>query len=206
MPFGIADPQKRISNSEHEVEPLVGCVCGICGKDESAKYHDGSLFPLAPVIIPKNPNGLHSQRMVFICAVCYSVRNKHDFQSLDEFRAVRNNRINRIGRPSGSINKATQVKKSRADVSTKIDDMHRLLKMICIKLSIPLDCSPQEHSELKPLEPLESSETDDDDAFLDDLEFGMTEDQQRRMAEAVKIAEARTREVPKEEWNFEDRL
>ncbi|MDV7394609.1 hypothetical protein RZS08_24715, partial [Arthrospira platensis SPKY1] len=46
----------------------------------------------------------------------------------------------------------------------------------------------------------------DDDPDLDDIEFGMTDEQKQRMAEAVALADARTKEVPKEEWNHEDRL
>lgn len=201
MPFGVSNASKRVAESEHPVEELnksMAGTCGVCGKDESRRV-EGGWLPLVPVVIPKEPNGLYKQIMVFTCQVCYAARNRKDFQSLEQFKAYRKAGK---GPKFGGLKKAARtsrnVSESQANdfraMSLKIDAIYDFL---IAQGMAPLRVKEQTFSD-----PYVEAESE---AF-DDVEFGMTEDQKRRMAEAVAMADARTKEVPKEEWNHENRL
>lgn len=194
MPFGVSNPSKRITESEHPVLELEGCSCGICGKDESSKASD-DWFPLVPVVIPRQPNGLHQQVMVFVCGVCYAARNRMNFQCIDDFKTYR------AGSKRGPKFFAT-VKNAKEEQSVSIREILQLVRgmhtFLVTRGMMPVVVSNETFSDPYAGDVAITSE--------DDVEFGMTEDQKRRMAEAVAKADARTREVPKEEWNHEKGL
>lgn len=174
MSFGTKHPSSYTPPLGVELIPLTDeATCPVCGKDVSEHNVKAGKVAMAPCVVPKEPSQITTQRAIFACNACYNSQRTHFYGSIEEFVEAMESK-----RP----------RKARSISVTPGSTNHlEILRSIYLMLRPLFEPSSASRS-VTSAPPCEIDDTDD-------LEFGMTPEQEARMAQAVKDAAERTKEV-----------
>ena len=197
MSFGIRDPFKYAKPGRRVVHPESYDSCPVCSKVLKATT-DG-LIPVAPCLIPLVDSDVCDLLIIFACSSCYVAQkrlNCFSIEDLKEYRTKGNRK--QIDAPKKA---AGRPRKSAASLSK--DDLKTLQQAFDLIGSILRGHG----AKIETFGRCDTEESDmsrramNQDLPEDDIEFGMTEDQKRRMDKAVNDSSERTKLVPSEAWN-----
>lgn len=207
MPYGIKDTSKVNIKGRRLIVSDDICVCPVCNKPVGSRKESTGLIPLAPIKIPINEQEGFESIAILGCAQCYNAQARLSFHTLDALTEYRENYKKR-GRPAGSANS----KSAEHDLESASSDVPVLRKKRSQKttqlVSVDLQLLKSLYESLgKVIKVLENIAPEDKvlgapsldvSSDVDDIEAGMTDEQRKRMDEAVAKAKSREGKVPQE--------
>ncbi len=194
MPFGIRSPLEYIEKHRASFIFHGTDSCHCCSKN--VKPGADGFFKVVPARFDYKVEGEVNERRALLCSTCYTKQRTLQFNTLEELieHCTTRQRLPRTSKGPYKKDKVPVAKKSKKSLEDFdkgfLVDLHRMLGEY-LELGATCDANSGMTEFL-------------DEPSDDDILAGMTPEQQARMDQAVKVAEARTHEVPQENWGKEE--